>query len=121
MVPTGGVGHDGAVGDVTEHEAEQVDRANESGRQAVVFVHGLRLLPSSWDRWRGVFEEAGYAALAPGWPDDPDTVEEAHANPEIFAHSASRVRLKRSTLPLVWVGRAGFGSVGPRGRATRCC
>jgi pimeloyl-ACP methyl ester carboxylesterase len=52
----------------------------------VVFVHGLWLLPSSWDRWTAAFDEAGYTALAPGWPDDPDTVEEANANPEVFAH-----------------------------------
>jgi pimeloyl-ACP methyl ester carboxylesterase len=43
------------------------------------------LLPSSWDRWAKVFEDAGYTALTPGWPDDPETVEEANANPEVFA------------------------------------
>jgi pimeloyl-ACP methyl ester carboxylesterase len=52
----------------------------------VVFVHGLWLLASSWDRWAVVFEEAGLVALTPGWPDDPDTVAEGNANPEIFAH-----------------------------------
>jgi non-heme chloroperoxidase len=52
----------------------------------VVFIHGLWLLPSSWDRWATLFEEAGYPAVAPGWPDDPETVEEAKAHPEAFAH-----------------------------------
>jgi pimeloyl-ACP methyl ester carboxylesterase len=52
----------------------------------VVFIHGLWLLPSSWDRWMTVFEEAGYATVNPGWPDDPETVEEANAHPEVFAH-----------------------------------
>jgi pimeloyl-ACP methyl ester carboxylesterase len=33
-----------------------------------------------------VFEEAGYVPLTPGWPDDPDTVDEANAHPEVFAH-----------------------------------
>jgi pimeloyl-ACP methyl ester carboxylesterase len=66
--------------------AEQVERANSSGLVPVVFIHGLWLLPSSWDRWAAVFEEAGYTALTPGWPDDPDTVEEANAHPEVFAH-----------------------------------
>ena len=61
---------------ITEFEAEQVERANATGRVPVVFVHGLWLLPSSWDRWATVFEEAGYTALTPGWPDDPDTVVE---------------------------------------------
>src|SRR6195256_5937374 len=71
---------------ITEHETQQIDRANASERTPVVFIHGLWLLPSSWDRWAAVFEEAGYAPLAPGWPDDPETVEEAKAHPEVFAH-----------------------------------
>jgi non-heme chloroperoxidase len=70
---------------ITDREAEQVARANATGLAPVLFVHGLWLLPSSWDRWVTMFEEAGYTALAPGWPDDPDTVEEANANPEVFA------------------------------------
>jgi non-heme chloroperoxidase len=65
---------------------EQVERANASGRTPVVFIHGLWLLPSSWDRWAAVFDEAGYSSLTPGWPDDPDTVEEAKEHPEVFAH-----------------------------------
>jgi pimeloyl-ACP methyl ester carboxylesterase len=65
---------------------EQIQRANASGLQPVVFIHGLWLLPSSWDRWMTVFEEAGYATVNPGWPDDPETVEEAHAHPEVFAN-----------------------------------
>ncbi|MDQ1681209.1 MAG: hypothetical protein QOI42_2068 [Frankiaceae bacterium] len=64
---------------------DQVTRANATGRTPVVFIHGLWLLGSSWDRWAAVFEEAGYAPLAPAWPDDPDTVKEANAKPEVFA------------------------------------
>jgi non-heme chloroperoxidase len=71
---------------ITDHEALQVDRANKTGLQPVVFVHGLWLLPSSWDRWAAMFEEAGFTALTPGWPDDPETVTEANAHPEVFAH-----------------------------------
>jgi len=70
---------------VTQSEEQQIERANASTRTPVVFVHGLWLLPSSWDRWAALFDEAGYAAVAPGWPDDPETVEEANANPEVFA------------------------------------
>jgi hypothetical protein len=33
-----------------------------------------------------VFEDAGYTTLAPGWPDDPNTVDEANRHPEVFAH-----------------------------------
>jgi pimeloyl-ACP methyl ester carboxylesterase len=70
---------------MTDRETEQVEQANASGRTPVVFIHGLWLLPSSWDRWAQLFEEAGYAALTPSWPDDPETVEEARANPEVLA------------------------------------
>jgi non-heme chloroperoxidase len=70
---------------ITEHEQRQIGEANGSGRPPVVFVHGLWLLPSSWDRWQKLFGEAGYATLAPGWPDDPETVTEAKAHPEVFA------------------------------------
>ncbi len=71
---------------ITEHESAQIERANASGRTPVVFIHGLWLLPSSWDRWAAKFEGAGYSALTPGWPDDPETVAEAKAHPEVFAH-----------------------------------
>ena len=71
---------------LTTHEQQEIDRSNNSGLQPVVFVHGLFLLSSSWDRWRALFEESGYTALAPGWPDDPDTVEEANRDPQVFAH-----------------------------------
>jgi pimeloyl-ACP methyl ester carboxylesterase len=70
---------------ITADEAGQVQRANASGLTPVVFVHGLWLLPSSWDRWAEVFESAGYVALTPGWPDDTATVAEAKAHPEVFA------------------------------------
>lgn len=68
-----------------EQDDVQVARANASGRVPAVFIHGLWLLPSSWDRWAALFEEAGYTALTPRWPDDPDTVAEANTNPEAFA------------------------------------
>ena len=71
---------------LTTSELDEVAQANASGRQPVVFVHGLWLLSSSWDRWRQLFEENGYATLAPGWPDDPKTVAEAREHPEVFAH-----------------------------------
>jgi non-heme chloroperoxidase len=66
--------------------ADEVERANASGLTPVVFIHGLWLLPSSWDRWAEVFEKAGFTALTPGWPDDPETVSEAKAHPDVFAH-----------------------------------
>jgi len=76
------------MSDVTDYEAQQVEQANASGLTPVVFIHGLWLLQSSWDRWRAVFEEAGYATLAPGWPDDPGTVEDANRHPEVLARKS---------------------------------
>jgi non-heme chloroperoxidase len=73
------------MADITDHEKAQIEAANATGRKPIVFVHGLWLLPSSWDKWRTVFEDAGYTTVAPGWPDDPNTVEEAKAHPEVFA------------------------------------
>jgi pimeloyl-ACP methyl ester carboxylesterase len=70
---------------ITEREALQVERANQTGKPPVVFIHGLWLLPSSWDNWAQLFEEAGYAPVTPSWPDDPETIEEARANPDVFA------------------------------------
>ena len=70
---------------LTDRETRQVEQANASGRTPVVFIHGLWLLPSSWDNWAGFFEDAGYAAVTPSWPDDPETVAEARAHPEVFA------------------------------------
>ena len=70
---------------ITEREMAQIERTNALGATPVVFVHGLWLLPSSWERWVTLFEQAGYAALRPGWPDDPETVIEARNHPEVFA------------------------------------
>jgi pimeloyl-ACP methyl ester carboxylesterase len=71
---------------LTDIERREIDLANESGRTPIVFVHGLWLLSSSWDAWRALFEDNDYATLAPSWPDDPDSVEEARKDPEVFAH-----------------------------------
>jgi non-heme chloroperoxidase len=70
---------------ISERENREIEAANASGSPPVVFVHGLWLLPSSWDPWVQFFSEAGYAPLTPDWPDDPETVEEARATPEVFA------------------------------------
>jgi non-heme chloroperoxidase len=70
---------------ITERESGQIEKANASGRTPAVFIHGLWLLASSWDPWAGAFEEAGYAPLTPGWPDDPETVEEARKTPAALA------------------------------------
>jgi len=71
---------------VTDREREQIERANATTATPVVFIHGLWLLPSSWDNWATLFEEAGYVALTPDWPDDPESVEVARAEPEVLAN-----------------------------------
>ena len=75
---------------MTDHEAAQIARANATKATPIVFVHGLWLLPSSWERWVTLFEEAGYVGVTPGWPDDPDTVAEAREHPEVLAGKGIR-------------------------------
>jgi pimeloyl-ACP methyl ester carboxylesterase len=75
---------------ITNHELEQIERANAATATPVVFIHGLWLLPSSWERWAVLFEQAGYVALTPSWPDDPETVEVARAEPEVLAKKSLR-------------------------------
>ena len=107
---------------------EDINNANATGRTPVVFIHGLWLLPSSWDRWAEVFAEAGYAPLTPGWPDDPETVEEAKAHPEVFANKTvgqvadhyAAVIGKLDKKPAV-IGHSFGGPAGPDGRRTRAC
>jgi non-heme chloroperoxidase len=70
---------------ISERENREIEAANASGNTPVVFIHGLWLLPSSWTNWTDLCEQAGYAALTPDWPDDPDTVDEARANPDVLA------------------------------------
>jgi non-heme chloroperoxidase len=70
---------------ISERENREIEAANASGDTPVVFIHGLWLLPSSWDRWADFFKQAGYAPLTPDWPNDPQTVEVARAEPEILA------------------------------------
>jgi pimeloyl-ACP methyl ester carboxylesterase len=70
---------------ISEREHREIEAANASGKTPVVFIHGLWLLPGSWANWTDFFEQAGYAPLTPDWPDDPPTVEEARANPDVFA------------------------------------
>jgi non-heme chloroperoxidase len=70
---------------ISERERTEVEAANQSGAMPVVFIHGLWLLPSSWAKWVQFFKENGYSALTPDWPDDPETVEQARANPDVFA------------------------------------
>jgi alpha-beta hydrolase superfamily lysophospholipase len=52
----------------------------------VVFVHGLWLHATSWGPWIELFRDAGYAPIAPGWPNEPDTVEGARQQPDLVAN-----------------------------------
>ncbi|HEU5212909.1 MAG TPA: alpha/beta hydrolase [Gaiellaceae bacterium] len=70
---------------ISDREHREIESANASGKTPVVLIHGLWLLPSSWANWAELFADAGYAPLTPDWPDDPETVEEARANPDVLA------------------------------------
>jgi pimeloyl-ACP methyl ester carboxylesterase len=70
---------------ISVRENGEIEAANAAGNTPVVFIHGLWLLPGSWARWADFFKQAGYAPLTPDWPDDPETVEQARANPDVLA------------------------------------
>lgn len=70
---------------ISEREYREIEAANASHKTPVVLIHGLWLLPSSWANWVDFFKQAGYAPLTPDWPDDPETVEAARANPGVLA------------------------------------
>jgi hypothetical protein len=66
-------------------ENREIEAANASGHTPVAFIHGLWLLPSSRASRADFFAQAGYAPLTPDWPDDPETAEQARANPDVLA------------------------------------
>jgi non-heme chloroperoxidase len=70
---------------ISERENREIEAATASGKTPIVFIHGLWVLPSSWANWADFFQQAGYASLTPDWPDDPETVEQAQANPDVLA------------------------------------
>src|SRR5262245_48391876 len=90
---------------ITDREAEQIDRANATKATPIVFVHGLWLLPSSWDRWLTLFEEAGYVGVTPGWPDDPETVAEAGSTLRCsLARGLAKSPITRRRSFSAWIG-----------------
>src|SRR5690348_8354230 len=82
---------------IPERESREIEAANASGTTPVVFIHGLWLLPSSWAEWADLFKRAGYAPLTPDWPDDPETVEEARAHPDVLAKKTLRQIAEHTT------------------------
>ncbi len=57
-------------------------------RTPVVFIHGLWLHATSWTPWLELFGHAGYDPVAPGWPNEPDTVEQARQQPDLVANTS---------------------------------
>jgi hypothetical protein len=100
---------------ISERENREIEAANVSGNTPVVFIHGLWLLPSSWDRWVQLFSEAGYAPLTPDWPDDPETVEEARANPDVLANKTLK-QVADHTTEIInpWTETSGNGALDRR-------
>lgn len=56
-----------------------------ASRTPVVFIHGLWLHATSWNRWLDLYRDAGYEPIAPGWPGEPDTVQASRENPDLVA------------------------------------
>jgi non-heme chloroperoxidase len=65
-------------------ERAELEAANSTGKQPVVFVHGLWLLASSWHDWRELFDARGFTTIAPGWPGDPADLDAARKRPSAF-------------------------------------
>jgi pimeloyl-ACP methyl ester carboxylesterase len=70
---------------LSNREAAEVARVNDSGRQPILLVHGLWLLAGSWQPWEELLEDRGYAAMSIEWPGDPVGVEAARAEPQAMA------------------------------------
>jgi pimeloyl-ACP methyl ester carboxylesterase len=86
-------------------------------RTPLLLIHGLWLHASSWQPWLDLAAEHGYAPLAPGWPGEAATVEEARRHPEavaglgvddVTAHYAGIIRTLDS--PPVVIGHS-FGGL----------
>src|SRR4029453_18272784 len=92
--PTGG---EFVMASISERESREIEAANASGNTPIVFVHGLWLLPSSWGNWADFFNEGGHAPLTPDWPEEPETVEEARANPDVLAKKTLKQVADRTT------------------------
>lgn len=57
-------------------------------RTPVIFIHGLWLHATSWAPWLDLFRDAGYDPIAPGWPGEPETVQEARERPDAVANTS---------------------------------
>jgi pimeloyl-ACP methyl ester carboxylesterase len=57
-------------------------------RIPIVFIHGLWLHATSWTPWLDFFRDAGYDPIAPGWPNEPDTVLESRDLPDLVANTS---------------------------------
>ncbi|MGJ5153974.1 alpha/beta hydrolase [Bradyrhizobium sp. SZCCHNS3052] len=68
---------------------DAIGGANASQRRAIIFIHGLWLKPGSWDRWVELFDAAGYAGLAPGWPAEMGGAAAPETIGEVAAHFAA--------------------------------
>jgi hypothetical protein len=44
---------------ITARESQQIEEANASGNTPVVLIHGLWLLPSSWNNWADLYKREG--------------------------------------------------------------
>jgi Aldehyde dehydrogenase family len=79
-------GGDHVQGLATTHRRHHgsAHRAGQCLRTHTGRVHPRSLtVAEQLDRWATLFEENGYAPFTPGWPEDPETVEEAKAHPEV--------------------------------------
>jgi pimeloyl-ACP methyl ester carboxylesterase len=43
--------------------------------KTIVFIHGMYMIPLSWEKWISYFEDKGYTCFAPAWPDRDQPIE----------------------------------------------
>lgn len=82
---------------LSQDDQQAVRHANTTQRRPVVFLHGLWLLPSSWDRWAQRFADAGYAPLTPGWPEELPGQTPADFDPRLIAGTRIEVVARHYT------------------------
>ena len=70
---------------ISERESREIEAANASGTTPVVLHPRPLAAAEQLGQLGRLFKQAGYAPLTPDWPDDPETVEEARANPDVLA------------------------------------
>lgn len=67
---------------VSDEDALLISDANESGLTPILFIHGLWLHRSSWNKWSARFAKEGFFPVAPGWPGEAQYAADLREDPQ---------------------------------------